>query len=318
MGHLNLISGQTHQTNVASIKGKVANGSVIANLDPALDDCSSGTTITMTSKNVGDLLNAKGVTWGWFYGDFTPTGYVNGVAQCSGEYDGHYDPFLYYASTSNPHHLPPSSLAMIGQTDQANHQYDLDAFWAAVTNGHLPAVSFVKPPHVLNGHPSDSSPLAEQGFLVDTINRLQQSPYWQDMAILVTYDDSDGWYDHVMPPIVNRSNDPANDALLGPSGLCGTPAPGAYLDRCGYGERLPFLVISPYAKHNYVDHAVNDITSILRFIEDNWNLGRIGDQSFDALAGSILGMFDFDNFHHHGERLVLLDPDTGEVVWSNE
>ena len=318
MGHLNLISGQTHQTNVASIKGKVANGSVIANLDPALDDCSSGTTITMTSKNVGDLLNAKGVTWGWFYGDFTPTGYVNGVAQCSGEYDGHYDPFLYYASTSNPHHLPPSSVAMIGQTDQANHQYDLDAFWAAVTNGHLPAVSFVKPPHLLNGHPSDSSPLAEQGFLVDTINRLQQSPYWQDMAILVTYDDSDGWYDHVMPPIVNRSNDPANDALLGPSGLCGTPAPGAYLDRCGYGERLPFLVISPYAKHNYVEHAVNDITSILRFIEDNWNLGRIGDQSFDALAGCILGMFDFDNFHHHGEQLLLLDPDTGEVVWSNE
>jgi phospholipase C len=316
MGHLNLISGLTHQTNTLSVKGKIANGSVIANVDPVLDDCSSGTTVQMTSKNVGDLLNANGITWGWFYGDFTPTATVNGVAQCSSEYDGHYDPFLYYASTSNPHHLPPSSTGMIGQTDQANHQYDLNAFWAAVANGNLPAVSFVKPPHIMNGHPADSSPLLEQTFLVNTINQLQESPYWKDMAILVTYDDSDGWYDHVMPPIVNHSNDAANDALLGPAGLCGTPATGAYLDRCGYGERLPFLVISPFAKHNYVDHSVNDLTSILRFIEDNWNLGEIGDQSFDAIAGSFLGMFDFDD-HHRGRRTIL-DPDTGEVVRCDE
>jgi phospholipase C len=321
MGHLNLISGQTHQTRVANIKGKVASGSIIANVDPVTDDCATGTQVEMTGKNVGDLLNAQNVTWGWFYGDFTPTGYVGGVAQCTAEYDAHYDPFLYYNSTTNPHHLPPSSTAMIGKTDQANHQYDLTSFWDAVDNGHMPAVSFVKPPHILNGHPADSTPLAEQGFLVDTINRLQESRYWREMAIIITWDDSDGWYDHVMPPIVSHSNDPANDALLGPSGLCGTPAPGAYLDRCGYGERLPFLVISPYAKHNYVDHAVTDTTSILRFIEDNWNLGRIGDQSFDAIAGSILGSFDFDD--HEGrreraERRLILDDTTGEVIEGDE
>jgi phospholipase C len=316
MGHLNLISGQTHQTSVTTIKGKIASGSVIANVDPVGDDCSSGTTIQMTSKNVGDLLNAKGITWGWFYGDFTPAATVNGIAQCSSEYDGHYDPFLYYASTTNPHHLPPSSTSMIGRTDQANHQYDLNAFWAAVNNGNLPAVSFVKPPHLLNGHPSDSTPLAEQTFLVQTINQLQQCPYWKDMAILITYDDSDGWYDHVMPPVVSHSNDPQNDALLGPTGLCGTPAPGAYLDRCGYGERLPFLAISPFAKHNFVDHATNDLTSILRFIEDNWSLGRIGDQSFDAIAGSILGLFDFDQ--RRDDRRLILDENTGEVLRCDE
>jgi phospholipase C len=239
MGHLNLISGQTHQTNITSIKGKIANGSIIANVDP--DDCASGTevTITMTSKNVGDLLNAAGITWGWFYGDFTPTAVVTGVAQCSSEYDSHYDPFLYYASTTNPHHLPPSSVAMIGRTDQANHQYDLNAFWAAVTNGNLPAVSFVKPPHILNGHPSDSTPLAEQTFLVDTINRLQQSPYWHDMAIVITYDDSDGWYDHVMPPIVSHSNDPANDALLGPTGYAVLPRPGRIWTAVATGSDYP-------------------------------------------------------------------------------
>jgi phospholipase C len=319
MGHLNLISGLTHQTSpTQSVKGKIANGSIIANVDPVMDDCASGTEVQMTSLNVGDLLNNKGITWGWFYGDFAPTVPVsatNASAQCSSEYDSHYDPFLYYASTSNPHHLLPSSTAMIGQTDQANHQYDLNSFWAAVTSDNLPAVSFVKPPHVMNGHPADSSPLLEQEFLVNTINQLQQSPFWKDMAILITYDDSDGWYDHVMPPIVSQSNDAANDALLGPTGLCGTPAPGAYLDRCGYGERLPFLVISPYAKHNYVDHSVNDLTSILRFIEDNWSLGRIGDQSFDAIAGTLLGMFDFDE---RRARRTILDPDSGEVIRRDE
>src|SRR5271168_326779 len=318
MGHLNLISGLTHQTNTLSVKGKIANGSIIANVDPVMDDCASGTEVQMTSLNVGDLLNTKGITWGWFYGDFTPTVPVtatNPTAQCSTEYDSHYDPFLYYASTTNPHHLLPSSTSMIGHTDQANHQYDLTTFWAAVQNGNLPAVSFVKPPHIMNGHPSDSIPLLEQEFLVNTINQLQQSPYWEDMAILITYDDSDGWYDHVMPPIVSQSNDAANDALLGPTGLCGTPAPGAYLDRCGYGERLPFLVISPFAKHNYVDHSVNDLTSVLRFIEDNWSLARIGDQSFDAIAGSFLTMF---NFEDRRARRTILDPDSGEIIHCDE
>jgi phospholipase C len=131
------------------------------------------------------------------------------------------------------------------------------------------------------------------------------------MAIIVTYDDSDGWYDHVMPPIVNPSSDPTTDTLGG-SGLCGTTVSGAYQDRCGYGPRLPFLVISPYAKQNHVDHELTDQTSVLRFIEDNWGLPRIGDQSFDALANSILSHFDFTSAPHTGT--VVLNPTTGQVV----
>ena len=73
-----------------------------------------------------------------------------------------------------------------------------------------------------------------------------------------------------MPPIVSQSNDPAYDALLGPIGLCGHAPSGAYQDRCGYGGRLPMLVVSPWAKMNYVDHQITDQASILRFIEDNW------------------------------------------------
>jgi len=197
---------------------------------------------------------------------------------------------------------------MIGQTDQANHQYDLADFWNAAIYGTLPAVSFLKFTSADTGHPSDSTALAEQRYLVDTINALQRLPEWSSMAILITYDDSDGWYDHVMPPIVNKSNDPANDSLMGSTGLCGKPAAGAYLDRCGYGTRLPFLAISPFAKQNFVDSTLTDVTSILRFIEDNWSLGRLGDQSFDAIAGPILNMFQFAGAP---APKVFLDPDTG-------
>jgi phospholipase C len=315
MGHLNLVAGQTHGATPNAVAGKVANGSVIANIDATNDDCSTGTTIEMSGKNIGDLLNAKNVTWGWFYGDWTPTSYVAGRAQCVTEFDDHYTPFQYWASTSNPHHLAPSSVHAIGATDQANHQYALTDFWNAVSANNLPAVSFLKAPANETGHPSTSSPLAEQAFLVNTINRLQESPDWNSMAILITYDDSDGWYDHVLSPIVSPSSDSSNDALLGPTGLCGTSKSGAYLDRCGYGPRLPFLVISPFAKHNYVSHTLNDQSSIIRFIEDNWDLGRIGDQSFDAIAGPIQDVFDFNpvNGLLAPDRKLILDPNSGEV-----
>jgi phospholipase C len=170
-------------------------------------------------------------------------------------------------------------------------------------------VSFLKPQVKETGHPDDSTPLDEQRFLVDTLNRLQQTAAWSSMAVLITYDDSDGWYDHVMPPIMSRSNDSAQDALLGPQKLCGTPPAGAYLDRCGYGPRLPLLVISRFARSNYVGHTTADVGSILRLIEDNWGLGRLGDQSFDAIAGSLLDLFRFAG---PSTARLFLNPDTGE------
>jgi phospholipase C len=333
LGHLNLISGQTHQTNTANLTTVIRNGSVVANLDSALDDCTSGAgvpAVAMTGHNIGDLLNNAGITWGWFYADFTAQpGSTPTQAVCS-NYDVHYDPFQYYPSTVNPHHLPPTSVAMIGhQGDQADHQYDLNSFSAALNAGNLPAVSFLKATSSETGHPQDGSVLAEQTFLVDTINALQKSKYWPSMAIIVTYDDSDGWYDHVMPPIVNRSNDPSSTVPGGLDSICAiVPPPAtAFNDRCGYGQRLPFLVISPYAKRNYVDHATLDTTSVLRFIEDNWQLGRIdsldnpggtppGQGSFDQLAGSIESLFDFDDRDRDGrdDLPLLLNDSTGEVV----
>jgi phospholipase C len=129
--------------------------------------------------------------------------------------------------------------------------------------------------------------------------------------VIIAYDDSDGWYDHVMAPIVSASDSSA-DVLTG-SGACGTAKSGAYQARCGYGPRLPLLVISPYAKKNFVDHTLTDQSSILRFIEDNWGLGQIGDQSFDARAGSLNSMFDFSNASN---QTLYLNPSTGEVSQS--
>jgi phospholipase C len=205
--------------------------------------------------------------------------------------------------------MPPSSVAKIGQTDQANHQYDMADFNAALAAGILPAVSYLKAPAYQDGHAGYSDPLDEQTFLVNTINSIMKSPFWSSTAIIVTYDDSDGWYDHQMSPIFNQSNG-AYDSLTGP-GNCGNGAKAAVQGRCGFGPRLPLLVISPYAKTNYVDHNLTDQTSVLRFIEDNWNLGRIGAPSMDVNAGMLNNMF---NFSATPAPAVLLDPTQGIVV----
>ncbi len=99
--------------------------------------------VAMTGKNIGNLLNTAGVSWGWFYGDFAPVSISAGVAKCISQYNAHYAPFDYYLSTSNPHHLPPASPAAIG-TDTcanlmcANHNYDLTYFYQALRRRQSP------------------------------------------------------------------------------------------------------------------------------------------------------------------------------------
>ncbi|HEY2042201.1 MAG TPA: alkaline phosphatase family protein, partial [Jatrophihabitans sp.] len=255
------------------------------------------------------------------------------------DYIAHHEPFQYYASTANPHHLPPTSLAAIGtdtqtttagvpQFNTANHQYDtsdFDSLVGAISHGflsadHLPAVSFLKAPGYQDGHAAYSDPIDEQQFVVNEINALQRTPDWSSTAVVVAYDDSDGWYDHVYSGIHNTSNTAAVPTPPGPqdfltgTGLCGDttahPPLAGQNGRCGYGPRQPLLVISPWAKHNFVDHTLTDQASILRFVEDNWRLPKIAG-SADAIAGSLKQMFDFTD--RRGENSTLfLDPTTGQ------
>ncbi len=327
-GALNLVAGQTHGALPATIPSNVSDSTVIGDPRPALDQCwktdpttRAATTVTMSGRNVGDLLNEHHVSWGWFQGGFRPTGADDAGPICGAthqnvggatvvDYIPHHEPFQYYPQTANPSHEPPASVDEIGRgagPGTANHQYDLIDFWAAVDAGKMPAVSYLKAAAYQDGHAGYSDPLDEQTFPVETINRLQRLPTWSSTAVIIAYDDSDGWYDHVIGPILTQSNDPTADALSDP-GMCGVAREGGFMDRCGFGPRQPLLLGSQFARRNFVDHSTTGQASILRFVEDNWNLGRLGDQSFDTRDASLAGLFDFDG----RTQPLLLDPTTGE------
>jgi phospholipase C len=399
-GAINLVSGNTGNVGL-TINGADTNGdtvsdgqggkSLISDAQPYYDDCSTRDAASLTGQNIGDQLNAAGLSWGWFQGGFRPTtsfatatasnpqpastfvpdefkgkfavkpasdqGLCNAVHPVGpavggtggvtpgptnygnkDDYIPHHEPFQYYASTANPHHLPPASLAAIGtdtqtitngkpQFDTANHQYDtsdFDALVAAINRGyvspdHLPAVSFLKAPGYEDGHAGYSDPYDEQAFVTNEINALEHTPDWPSTAVIIAYDDSDGWYDHAFSGVHNPSdtsavaNPPGPQDFLNGTGVCGrktAPRLAGQNGRCGYGPRMPLLVISPWSRRGVVMHNVTDLSSIPKFVEDNWGLGRLAG-SFDAIAGSLNPMFDFDRRGRQGGRLFL-DPITGQ------
>ncbi len=364
----------------------------------------------MSGKNIGDELNAAGLSWGWFQGGerpsisfadaltatgasqptstFTPdqfknSGFQNQVPHSSNQgicdtvhpvgaamggtgqwgykndYIPHHEPFNYYASTANPHHLTIptdasgsdtlAGLQTIGHDTQAvangvpqfntpNHQYDMsdfDQLLAAITAHRLPAsalpaVSFLKAPGYQDGHAGYSDPRDEQRFVVSEINALERSPDWGSTAVILAYDDSDGWYDHQLGPLVNPSLSPAdnltNTTLAGPaSGQCGpspqTTAPlGGEQGRCGLGPRQPLMVISPFTSHNVVDHHVTDLASIINLVEYNWHLPGIADSydqvlaRLDAAQGLKFDMAGLFRFTGRANKRIYLFPSNGQRV----
>lgn len=348
-GALEVVSGQTNGAKaILGMPATIADGqggfTQIGDTDPANDVCSSTTTtVQMTGKNIGDLLNAADVSWGGFMGGFNlQATNANGTTGCQrstftdvigaavADYVPHHNWFQYFVSTANPTHARPSSIGAIGHSlqnggkvaDPANHEYDLQDFLAAVKAGNFPAVSYIKMTGYQDAHPGYSDPLDEQQGLVELVNFLERQPEWKSTAVILTYDDSDGWYDHAYATPTSASYDPTADQVNGPGqcgtgvatqpqdpGLAGKPVNG----RCGPGTRVPFLVISPYAKRDYVSHTRISQASVVRFIEDNWLHGeRLGGGSFDASAGSIMDMFDFD--HGGANESLFLDPTAGTVM----
>jgi phospholipase C len=378
VGAINLVSGQTNgvtATNAAvsgsgtNIDGEISsdgNGGIGVTGDPQPlgDACDSRDAVSLGGKNIGDLLNAANVTWGFFQGgfDLTVTN-SNGTTGCKRstvsavtgqtktDYIPHHQPFQYYKTTQNLAHARPSAVAAIGNSyeadgktlDPANHQYDIHDFFDAVSAGNFPSISFLKAPGYQDSHAGYSDPLDEQEFVTGVINFLQKQPSWSSTLVIIAFDDSDGWYDHQASPIVNPSlltaalaNVTSNgltvagnaDAINGP-GVCNTgvqqgsatpatPLPGVsgsagVYGRCGHGPRLPFLVISPFAKVNYIDHTMIDQSSIIRFIEDNWLASQRIPGSFDAIAGTITNMLNFTSGAAAAPTLQL-DPASGEPL----
>jgi phospholipase C len=353
-GAIEVVSGQTNglqivvsskkPSTLAAVSYYVKDGqggfTMINDVDPGYDLCSVATDqATMAGKNIGDLLNEAGLTWGGFMGGFDlNTQNANATTQCKRsthspvvgsdvlDYIPHHNWFQYYASTANPNHARPLGVATIGYSvaadgktpEPANHEYELDDFYAAVKAGNFPSVSYIKLPAYQDGHAGYSDPLDEQAGTVTLVNFLEQQPAWKSTAVIVAWDDSDGWYDHAFAKPTAASFDAQADQLDGPGrcghgtpplGVAGKPVNG----RCGPGTRLPFLAISPWAKANYVSHARISLASVVRFVEDNWLQGkRLGGGSFDAKAGTLGSMFDFRG---KGDNPPLfLDPATGEAL----
>jgi phospholipase C len=423
-GAINLASGDTgnvdmtHTANNPSISTSTAPNndltpdghggySLTSDAQPYYDDCSTRDAVGMNGANIGDVLNARGISWGWFEGGFRPSiGYAEALRKTGAEgqptstftpdqfknagfqnlvphssnvgicdrvhpvgvavggtgqygykndYIPHHEPFQYYASTANPHHLTLAqeggkdtlaALRTVGHDTQSyvdgkpqfntpNHNYDTSDFDQLVTaiarhqlpGSALPAVSFLKAPGFQDGHGAYSDPADEQQFVVKEVNELERTPDWKHTVVVIAYDDSDGWYDHAYSGVTNPSLSPADNLTdttltLPTSGQCGpkhqTSAPLAgQQGRCGFGPRLPFLVISPFAKHNAVDHHLTDQASIINFVEYNWGLPSIDGSADHVLAGvdhadglpfDMAGLFDFGG---HNSRLTL-NPATGQ------
>ncbi|MDF1480581.1 acid phosphatase [Extensimonas sp. H3M7-6] len=210
------------------------------------------------TKTVGDTLTSKGINWVWYAGawkqalaDRTAI-YNNGTPN----FQPHHQPFNYFSR------FDPTTTT--GQTERAAHLKDYTDLLADIDKGALPSVVFYKPQGNLNQHPGYTDVMSGDAHLAGLIAKLQQSPQWKHMAIVVTYDENGGFFDHVAPPKA---------------------------DRFGPGTRIPAIIVSPYAKKGYVDHTSYDTTSIIKFITKRFGLDPLSGAR--ASAGDLMNAFDF-------------------------
>ena len=200
-----------------------------------------------TNPTIGDRLSDKGVSWKWYSGGWDDA--LAGHADPLFQY--HHQPFAFYANYAD------------GTAAKAAHLQDEKNFFSDLKTGGLPAVTFIKPLGPDNEHPGYTSLARGQQHVADIVQAVQNSPYWKNSVIIVTYDEHGGRWDHVAPPII---------------------------DRWGPGVRVPAIIISPFAKRGFVDHTQNETVSILKLIEERFGLDPLS--SRDANANDLLEAFE--------------------------
>jgi phospholipase C len=183
----------------------------------------------LTTTTLADQMNAAQVSWGYYM-----TSFANSQSGTCTDYTPQENPFQYFTSTQNSPNIQNFSLA---------------SFQADLNSGSIPSVLWIQPDGKEDMHPGGGNVLDGIEFVSNVVQDVQNSSIWPNSAIIVLWDESGGWYDHVAPP-----------QLAGTEGL---------------GMRVPVLVISPFAKTNYISHQQMDFVSILRFIQWNWNLGEL-------------------------------------------
>jgi acid phosphatase len=236
----------------------------IANGDPRYADPALHPLPPQKQQTIGDTLSAKGISWAWYAGAWqaaladgmqAPEAKRNVIyrnAPDSPNFQPHHQPFNYFANFAP------------GTPAREEHLRDGTDFIAGIENGTLPQVAFYKPQGNLNQHAGYADVLAGDAHIAAVIAKIRASKLWPDTAIIVTYDENGGWWDHVAPP----------------EG-----------DRWGPGVRIPAIVISPYAKRGYVDHTQLDTTSIIKFITRRFDLEPL--PGARGNMGDLTSAFDF-------------------------
>ncbi len=220
-----------------------------------------------TMPNIGEEMTDAGVSWAW-YAD----GWYDALAGKA--FEGQHPVPVYFKHYAD------------GTREKAQHMKDETDFRASLDNNTLPAVSFITQLDTYDEHPGHATVLNSEKHVGGLIEKVKHSPYWDSTAIIVTYDDFGGWYDHVAPPKI---------------------------DRWGPGSRVPALIISPYARRGFVDHTQYETVSILRFIE--WRFGLKSLNERDARANNLLAAFDFGKRNTADNRSqVSKDPGHADTV----
>ena len=202
-----------------------------------------------TTRTIGDAMSMRGISWAWYAG-----GYNEALA------DGRRPPDAKRAVIYNregaspnfqPHHQPFNYYARFapGGPDRARHLKDFTDFADAIEKGTLPQVSFYKPSGKLNQHPSYTDIMSGDIHIAELLEKLEKSPQWPRMLVIVTYDENGGYWDHVPPPA----------------------GPG-WGDRWGPATRVPAILVGPTVKRGYIDSTSYDTTSILKLITKRFNL----------------------------------------------
>ncbi|HUQ29087.1 MAG TPA: acid phosphatase [Usitatibacter sp.] len=202
-----------------------------------------------TARTIGDTLSARGISWAWYGGAYNEAladgrrapdakrAVIYNREGASPNFQPHHQPFNYYSRFAP------------GTPDRARHLKDGADFVAAIEKGTLPQVSFYKPAGKLNQHPSYTDIQSGDIHIAELLEKIEKSPQWPRILVIVTYDENGGYWDHVPPP----------------------SGPG-WGDRWGPATRVPTIIVGPTVKRGHVDHTSYDTTSILKLITKRFNL----------------------------------------------
>jgi phospholipase C len=241
-------NGNLVTDGVVTPDGFVVNTSFTVNAPHPSTAAATTLVPNQTIPTIGDRLDDANVSWAWYSGGWNDAlaGHPDALFQF------HHQPFAFFAKWADG--TPAKALRLKDETD----------FMAAAAAGTLPAVSFVKPLGANNEHPGYTDLMSGELHTMQIINAVRNGPNWKDAAIIITYDEHGGFWDHVAPPVI---------------------------DKWGPGARVPTLIISPFARKGFVDHTQYETVSILAFIEARWKLAPLNTR--DGHAANLTNAFDF-------------------------